>query len=100
MSEETCPSIEALRADPARFHVIDVRDPDDHAAGHADGAVTVPLARLLADGAKVPAGRVPVTVCGKGGGRSAEAAEALRKAGHADTAWLCGDTKAWMATVG
>ena len=98
MNEENCLPIEALRADPARYHVIDVRDPEDHAAGHVDGAVNVPLARLLADGAEIPAGRTPVTVCGKGGGRSAEAAEALRIAGHANTVWLCGGTNAWMAT--
>lgn len=98
MNEENCLPIEALRADPARYHVIDVRDPEDHAAGHVDGAVNVPLARLLADGAEVPAGRTPLTVCGKGGGRSAEAAEALRKAGHADTVWLCGGTNAWMSS--
>lgn len=96
MSEETCLPIAALRADPTRYHVIDVRDLEDHAAGHVDGAVSVPLARLLADGADIPAGRIPVTVCGKGGGRSAKAAEALRKAGHAYTIWLCGGTNAWM----
>ena len=84
MSDDTYLPIEALRAEPSRYHVIDVRDPEDHAAGHVDGAVNLPLAQLLANGAEIPAGRIPVTVCGKGGGRSAEAAEALRKAGPAD----------------
>lgn len=96
MTSQDCLPIEALKTDPARYLVIDVRDPQDHAAGHVDGAVNLPLARLLEEGVDVPAGRTPVTVCGKGGGRSAEAVDALRKAGHDDAVWLCGGTNGWL----
>lgn len=87
----------ALAADPGRYHLIDVRDADDYAAGHVEGAVHIPLADLATRLDEIPSGCVPVAICGKGGGRSFEAAEILRRSGHAAALALEGGTQGWMA---
>lgn len=90
-------TLAALAADPDRFHLIDVRDAEDYAAAHVTGAVLIPLADLAGRAGELPAGRTPVTICGKGGGRSAEGAEMLNKLGHPDALWLEGGTNGWLA---
>ncbi|SMH38578.1 rhodanese-like domain-containing protein [Maritimibacter sp. HL-12] len=87
----------ALAADPDRFHLIDVRDAEDYAAAHVAGAVHVPLSDLAARADEIPAGKTPVTICGKGGGRSAEGADILDKLGHPGALWLEGGTNGWLA---
>lgn len=87
----------ALAADPDRFHLIDVRDTEDYAAAHVTGAAHVPLAELGARASELPAGKTPVTICGKGGGRSAEGADMLKGLGHPDALWLEGGTTGWLA---
>ena len=59
--------------------LLDVREDDEWAAGHAPDAVHVPLARV-GDTAARFAGQDVLTVC-RSGGRSAEAAETLAQAG-------------------
>lgn len=58
--------------------LLDVREPDEWAAGHAAQAVHVPLAQLSLD--VLPAGEPLLVVCHVGG-RSAMATQALRNAG-------------------
>jgi rhodanese-related sulfurtransferase len=90
-------TLAALAADPDRFHLIDVRDAEDYAAAHVTGAVHIPLADLAGRAGELPAGRTPVTICGKGGGRSAEGADILNRLGHPDAVWLEGGTTGWIA---
>lgn len=90
-------TLAVLAADPDRFHLIDVRDAEDYAAAHVAGAVHIPLADLASRAGELPAGRTPVTVCGKGGGRSAEGAEMLNRLRHPDAVWLEGGTNGWLA---
>ncbi|MDO9525766.1 MAG: rhodanese-like domain-containing protein [Gemmobacter sp.] len=90
-------TLAALAADPDRFNLIDVRDAEDYAAAHVAGAVHIPLAELEDRAGELPAGRTPVTICGKGGGRSAEGADMLHKLGHPDAVWLEGGTTGWRA---
>jgi rhodanese-related sulfurtransferase len=90
-------TLAALAADPDRFHLIDVRDAEDYAVAHVTGAVHIPLAELEGRVGELPAGRTPVTICGKGGGRSAEGAEVLRKSGRPQALWLEGGTNGWLA---
>src|SRR5690606_35784461 len=61
--------------------VVDVRSPDEFAAGHVDGAINIPLDTLADSAAALPRDAAIVTVCGKGGGRSERAASALRALG-------------------
>lgn len=58
--------------------LLDVREPDEWAAGHAAQAVHVPLAQLSLD--VLPDGEPLLVVCHVGG-RSAMATRALRNAG-------------------
>ena len=90
-------TLTTLAADPDHFHLIDVRDADDYAAAHVTGAVHIPLSGLEARVDEIPAGKTPVTICGKGGGRSDRAAELLRAQGFASARPLCGGTLAWQA---
>jgi rhodanese-related sulfurtransferase len=90
-------TLAALAADPDRFHLIDVRDAEDYAAAHVAGAVHIPLADLADRADELPAGKTPVTICGKGGGRSAEGADILTRLGHPDALWLEGGTTGWRA---
>jgi len=75
--------------------VIDVRSPDEFAAGHVDGAINIPLDSLGARAPALPKSAVLVTVCGKGGGRSERAAMELRALGWSSARSLCGGTRAW-----
>ncbi len=75
--------------------LIDVREPDEFAAGHAAGARNVPLNAL--DGAKgLPSNKaVPLVVMCATGARSSRAAAHLRKAGYASVHALAGGNAAW-----
>lgn len=86
-----------LAAEPDRFHLIDVRDAEDYAAAHVADAVHIPLSELEGRAGELPAGKAPVTICGKGGGRSAEGADILNRLGHQDALWLEGGTTGWRA---
>jgi rhodanese-related sulfurtransferase len=72
--------------------VVDVRRPEEYAAGHIAGAVNIPLDRLRPDA--LPAGQV-LTTCSLGG-RGGRAADALAAAGVAAFS-IDGGTKAWQA---
>ncbi|MFC3244813.1 rhodanese-like domain-containing protein [Gordonia humi] len=75
--------------------LIDVRRPDETAAGVIPGAVTVPLDDLLADAAAVPVAGITVVYCGQGP-RARAAVHAL--AAHhpgADLRILLGGYAAW-----
>ena len=73
--------------------LLDVRELDEWAAGHAPGAVHVPLGQL--DPATLPRDRVVVAIC-RSGHRSGTAARWLVAAGH-DVRKLAGGKKAWAA---
>ena len=75
--------------------LIDVREPDEFAAGHAAGARNVPLGTL--DGAKgLPSNKsVPLVLMCATGARASRAAGQLRKAGYASVHALAGGNAAW-----
>ncbi len=60
--------------------LLDVREDDEWAAGHIDGATHIPLGELSARRGELPAGRRVVTVC-RTGGRAGKATAALTEAG-------------------
>lgn len=90
-------SLKALAANPERYHLIDVRDAGDYAAGHVEGAVHIPLAEFEARLAEIPDNRIPVAICNVGGGRSVAASELLIRSGHLDALALEGGTLGWQA---
>ena len=94
----TAAELLAERAAGAGPLLVDVREPDEHAAGAVPGALLLPLGDLLADPARVPAGRV-VLHCAAGA-RSARALDALLATGRADATHLEGGFAAWVGAGG
>ena len=73
--------------------LLDVREDDEWAAGHAPGATHVALSRLTPD--VVPSGTTVLCIC-RSGGRSGKAADALRRVGI-DAVNVAGGMSAWAA---
>lgn len=83
---------------PAGLVVLDVREPDEWAAGHIEGAVHVPLSLLPVRFAELPDDAVSgqtLVVC-KVGGRSAQATMWLQAQG-VDAVNLAGGMLDWEA---
>lgn len=74
---------------------VDVREPEEWAAGHVEGSLWIPLGELQARAAELPRDRQLVIVC-RSGSRSAYAADALSAAGW-DASNLAGGLHAWTA---
>lgn len=89
---------EAVAADVAagRVYLLDVRATNEWRDGHIEGAHHLPLGRLTARLAEVPADR-PVVVQCKSGGRSGIAASLLRRLGRRDVRNLTGGIETWTA---
>ena len=63
------------------LHILDVREDEEWAAGHIDGAVHIPLGQLPHRLGELDAQRPVVTVC-RSGGRAGRAAELLTSSGR------------------
>ena len=73
--------------------LIDVREPQEWQAGHAQGARHIPLAQLDQRQRELPTGRPIITVC-RSGARSARAASLLAEQGR-EVSNLDGGMRAW-----
>lgn len=92
------PEIEPRWVDDHRlqgvYHLVDVRQPEEYAAGRIPGAELVPLAQLHAAAAHWSPEAPVVAVCGSGA-RSGEAARLLETMGFSSVASLRGGMRAW-----
>jgi rhodanese-related sulfurtransferase len=88
-------ALEARSRMDAGAILVDVREPAEWAAGHAEGARHIPLAQLGQRHGELPVGRPVITVC-RSGARSARAATLLAEQG-ADASNLDGGMRAWAA---
>lgn len=61
--------------------IYDVREQDEFEAGHAEGAISIPLSELGQRYTEIPQDRDVLIIC-KSGGRSGQACEALEQAGY------------------
>jgi rhodanese-related sulfurtransferase len=75
--------------------LLDVRTPDEFAAGHAPAAVLLPLGELSARISELDPATPIVAIC-RSGARSHSAAEELVGAGY-DVVNLAGGSLAWQA---
>lgn len=75
--------------------LIDVRSEEEYKAMHIAGAVNIPLQNLTRKLEAVSKATQVITVCGKGGGRSAQAVVLLQQMGFTNAAFLCGGTFGW-----
>ena len=76
--------------------VVDVREPDEWAAGHAPGAVHIPLGDLPARIDELPETDTSLPVVCRSGGRSGRAVEWLVQQGF-DVVNVEGGMRAWGA---
>ena len=76
--------------------VLDVREPDEWAAGHIDGATLIPLGELASRTAEVPQDQDIVVVC-RSGNRSAQGRDILLAAGYPAVTSMDGGMNAWTA---
>ncbi len=75
--------------------IIDVREPDEFAAGHLPGARLIPLGQLPARTGELDPSQPIVVVC-RSGNRSATATEFLLKCGFQNVRNLAGGMIAWV----
>lgn len=102
MTSPQPPEIEHLDPSDAKGRVdsgamlLDVRNPDEWEAGHAEGATWIPMNQIVDRQGELPSDREIVVIC-KTGARSSRVAEALVAAGY-DAANVAGGTEGWQAT--
>jgi rhodanese-related sulfurtransferase len=77
-------------------YLLDVREPDEWAAGHAPGAHHVPMMEIPARTAEVPADVEVVVVC-RSGGRSGQVVSYLMGNGWDNVRNLDGGMQSWAA---
>ncbi|MDZ7855030.1 rhodanese-like domain-containing protein [Sphaerotilus sp.] len=98
-----CPLAEA---EPALLNaelVLDVREPDEYAAGHLPGAVNIPRGLLEFKVSATPALErrdLKIVVYCKTGGRAALAACSLQEMGYVSVQSVAGGFDAWVAQGG
>lgn len=96
MTTNSCISYSGLQQLIARGEhvtIIDVRSGDEFEKQHIPGAIHIPLAEISAIVFPKESLHI-ITVCGKGGGRSQQAAALLKTAGYT-AQWLCNGTDGW-----
>jgi len=89
------PSVTAAQVDDGAY-LLDVREPDEWAAGHAPGAHHVPMMEVPARMAEVPTDAEVVVVC-RSGGRSGQVTSWLMGNGWDNVRNLDGGMHSWAA---
>jgi rhodanese-related sulfurtransferase len=79
-------------------YILDVRQPDEWAAGHIPNATLIPLGELESRLSEVPTDREVVIVC-RSGNRSGQARDLLKQAGFTNVTSMAGGMNLW-ATAG
>jgi rhodanese-related sulfurtransferase len=89
-----------IDAGGAGLRLIDVRDPDEFAFCHLEGAELIPLMTLPSDApARLPDKTAPLLVYCHHGMRSAQAANYLRQLGYANARSIAGGTDRWSTEI-
>jgi rhodanese-related sulfurtransferase len=94
--KDVSPNEAAPAVAKAYSQFIDVRTPEEYAAGHAARSVNIPLDILSANLDRLEKNE-PVYVICETGGRSAEASKLLKDAGFPNVLNVKGGTAAWRA---
>ena len=92
--KEVTPGQLAAMIESGEALVVDVREPDEFAAGHIPGAVNLPLSRFSADALPHAEGKTLILNC-LGGGRSGKALDQCKAAQAAVDTHLAGGFGAW-----
>ena len=98
--EVSAEDVQLMQARGESPTVIDVREPDEWAAGHVPGATLIPRGVLEFDVESTVARDAPVVVYCAVGGRSALAADTLQQMGYTNVASMRGGIQAWADAGG
>lgn len=89
---------EFMSQKPGSYLILDVRTPEEFAAGHLDQAVNISHDRLVDQLPQIQQyAATPVLLYCRSGNRVAKAAEVLTRAGFTNLHHLAGDMQAWEA---
>jgi len=89
---------EYVRTAPGSSLVLDVRTPEEYAAGHVKNAFNIPHDRLAERMSEIQKfATAPVVVYCKSGRRAAIATELLARSGFTNLRHLTGDMDGWIA---
>jgi rhodanese-related sulfurtransferase len=89
-------ALKAMQASSAKFMLVDVREPDEFAAGHIEGARLMPLGTVDKNYRDLPKDVKLVVYC-RSGKRSAKAVSFLTAHGYTNAVSLDGGYLAWTA---
>jgi rhodanese-related sulfurtransferase len=90
--------LKRIESKDAATVIVDVRTPEEYAAGHVPGAVNLPYTHLPARASELAgAGDKDIVLYCQTGVRAARAAERLREHGFSRLLRLEGDMKQWTA---
>lgn len=84
-----------IKRSPEQIVIIDIRGIEEYTEKHIPGAVNIPLDELETRANELSKQAIVITVCGKGGGRSAQASALLNQLGFSNANFLCGGTFGW-----
>jgi rhodanese-related sulfurtransferase len=88
--------LERMEKKDTSMVILDVRTPEEYAAGHVPGAINIPYTHLPARLSEIPdAGDKEIVLYCATGVRSERAAERMREQGYTRLLHLDGDMKAW-----
>jgi rhodanese-related sulfurtransferase len=89
--------VEEFRSTPGAL-LVDVRTPEEYAAGHIPGSISIPLAALPARCNELGGLDTPLFVHCLSGGRSGQAVSFLKRAGYTNVKNI-GGINAWRGKV-
>lgn len=99
MEEITATELKKRMDNGDDIQLIDVRQPDEHAFAKIEGAKLIPLGEIVNRMGELNQDRETIVHC-KAGGRSAQAIEALKRAGYTgELKNLRGGITAWSNEV-
>jgi phage shock protein E len=88
--------LKRMQRNDASMIILDVRTPEEFAAGHIAGAINIPYTHLPARLSEIPdAGDKEIVLYCATGVRAERAAERMREQGYTRLLHLDGDMKAW-----
>jgi rhodanese-related sulfurtransferase len=101
VKETTVSEVVARIAVGDSFHLVDVREESEYAAGHVQGAVHIGKGVIERDvEAKIPDLDADIVLYCGGGFRSVLAAESLAKMGYTKVKSMAGGWREWVAAKG
>jgi rhodanese-related sulfurtransferase len=86
-------TVEAIRQNPG-VYLLDVREPDEYAAGHIPGITLIPMGEVATRLAELPRDKEIIVTC-RSGNRSGQVADLLREQGFTNVHNMEGGIIAW-----